>query len=157
MTCAAGVLGTAYLGCLGTTAADVTEAGGGGAAGEACLHCARCCDHACAAWPSDPTDIQLLQALQRTRSPSYLRMSGSAATKGGAGSFALQVGTRSRGKLSTMVTSDGIDGIPFAREAALAVSIPRDRTVRRVGAEADPLVTGCTADAVRLELGNIWV
>lgn len=56
-----------------------------------------------------------------------------------------------------MVTSDGIDGIPFAREAALAVSIPRNRTVRRVGAEADPLVTGCTADTVRLELGNIWV
>src|SRR6266702_654700 len=89
----AGELGAAHLGTVGAAAADATEAGGGGAAGEASRHCARCCDHACAAWPSGPTDIQLLQALQRTRSPSYLRTSGSAVTKRGGGSLALQVGS----------------------------------------------------------------
>ena len=50
-----------------------------------------------------------------------------------------------------------MNDVPLAREAALSVGIPRDRTVRRVGAEADPFVAGCTAYTVRLELGNIWV
>ena len=56
-----------------------------------------------------------------------------------------------------MVTGDTIEDVPFAREAALTMGIPRNRTVRRVGAEADPLVAGCTADTVGLKLGNIWV
>lgn len=65
--------------------ADAAE----GVDGDAGRHWARCCDHACAAWLSWPTKIQLLQALQRTRPLSYLRASGSAATKGGAASLAL--------------------------------------------------------------------
>jgi hypothetical protein len=61
----------------------------GGADGDAGRHWVRCCDHVCAAWLSWPTKIQPLQALQRTRPPSYLRASGSAATNGGATSLAL--------------------------------------------------------------------
>jgi hypothetical protein len=66
-----------------------TVGAAGGANGDAGRHLARCCNHASAAWLSWPTKIQLLQALQRTRAPSYLRASGSAATNAGAGSFVL--------------------------------------------------------------------
>lgn len=66
--------------------ADAAE----GADGDAGRHWSRCCDHACAAWLSWPTRIQLLQTLQRTRPLSYLRASGSATTKGGAASLALE-------------------------------------------------------------------
>ncbi len=55
------------------------------------------------------------------------------------------------------MTGNTIDDVPLARKAALAVGIPRDRAVRRVGAEADPFVAGRAADTVGLELGNIRV
>lgn len=35
--------------------------------------------------------------------------------------------------------------------------VPRDGAVRRVRAEADPLVARCAEDAVRLELGDVRV
>ena len=77
-------LGKAHLGIADATA---------GVDGDAGRHCARCCDHACAAWSSWPTNIQPLQTLQRTLSPSYLRASGSPAINGGGGSFTLYVGS----------------------------------------------------------------
>ena len=132
--------------------ADAAE----GADGDAGRHWSRCCDHACAAWLSWPTRIQLLQTLQRTRPLSYLRASGSATTKGGAASLALEASfsiyeTKKKG------FEGGTNDAPFSRKATLAMGIPWDGAKRRIWAQADPLVAGCTEDAVRVKLSYVRV
>lgn len=45
----------------------------------------------------------------------------------------------------------------LSRKAALAMSIPRNRTISRVWAQTDPLVTGRAENAVSLKLGYVRV
>jgi hypothetical protein len=46
---------------------------------------------------------------------------------------------------------------PLSSKAALAVSIPWDRTISRIWAEANPLVARSTEDTVRFKLSNVRV
>jgi hypothetical protein len=46
---------------------------------------------------------------------------------------------------------------PLSSKAALAVSIPWDRTISRIWAEANPLVAGSTEDTVRFKLSDVRV
>lgn len=46
---------------------------------------------------------------------------------------------------------------PFSGKTALAVGIPRDGTVSRIWAEANPLVAGRAENAVGIEFSHIRV
>lgn len=46
---------------------------------------------------------------------------------------------------------------PLSRKATLAMGIPWDGAERRIWAQADPLVTGRTEDAVRVKLSHVRV
>jgi hypothetical protein len=46
---------------------------------------------------------------------------------------------------------------PLSRKATLAMGIPWDGAERRIWAQADPLVTGRTEDAVRVKLSYVTV
>jgi hypothetical protein len=43
------------------------------------------------------------------------------------------------------------------RQAALPMSVPRNRTIRRIRSQSDPLVATSAEDAVRFELGDVRV
>lgn len=51
----------------------------------------------------------------------------------------------------------GGDDAPLSRKAALAMGIPRDGAISRVGAQTDPLVAGRAENPVGLEFGYVWV
>jgi hypothetical protein len=51
----------------------------------------------------------------------------------------------------------GTNDAPLSRKATLAMGIPWDGAERRIWAQADPLVTGRTKDAVRVKLSYVRV
>jgi hypothetical protein len=66
-------------------------------------------------------------------------------------------GARDREALSKYDNKQVESNAPLSCKAALAMSIPRNRTISRVWAQTDPLVTGRAENAVSLKLGYIRV